>query len=440
MFSLDDDDELPEQVPAVHQRDAVIMPVSEPTPALDTEPVTASVPAPALTSATEPVLVTAEPVLATAEPVLATAAEIEPVPVSAAEMAPAHEAEIAPAHDAEMARAPDAEMSPATDAETALAPVAEVVPVRATDAQASAPEQPTEKPSVPAVCLVDRLREHPVDCFRCSQTGDGLWHTLPRALDFYRELFAVGAWPKDVGAEGRWYAVLERAGVVRGDECSSLRWPLTNTAARLLATKVHPVAQAAVYQLCWDAMAPAACEKGALCSFIEEVVAPSLLCLHEQARQRHTTLRIAEETLVLEDLRRGEIGSTADELHDLGGLAADDLEALSLMFSRAMSADVAAHMYCSVISAPSRGMQCAYQKTKRETPALTTTDGPTIKYVPVALSPPPLPEEALPIGLRRSIDSERTASKTAALSDASCASPRSIVARDYRTLFSDNNY
>lgn len=56
--------------------------------------------------------------------------------------------------------------------------------------------------------------------------------------------------------------------------------------------------------------------------------------------------------------------------------------------------------------------------------------------MPLTLSPPPLPEEALPVGLRRSIDNERVASETANWTGIDCASPRSIETRNYKDLFS----
>jgi hypothetical protein len=414
MFSLDDDsEELAENLAVVRQTfplDYDIEELTDKLPAVDERDVV--------------MMLVAETTLAPAT---------EPVPVPAAEPVPVPAAEPVPAEEPVPARA--AESTLASAAEPTLATVAELVPVCAVDVQATAPEQaaPTEEPARPVVRLVDRVREHPVDCFRCSQTDDGLWHTLVHALDFYRELYAISQWREEAGAEQRWYAALARAGVARGEECSALRWPLTNAAALSLTAKVHPVVWVAVHQLCWDFMAQGELEaRYSLYSFTEKVIAPSLLCLHEQVRQRHETLQSAEEALealALEKPRKVE-ESCASEI----------LGELSLMLTRAMRPDAVARLYCSVISAPSIGMQYAYQKTKCETPALTATDGPTTKYVPVALTPPPLPEEALPIGLRRSIDNERIASKTAALSDISCASPRSIVARDYKTLFSDNNY
>jgi hypothetical protein len=408
MFSLDDDsEEVADKAPAGDERDAVAMTAAEPTLA----PVTQPTPMPLAEPEPAPV----------AQPTLAPAAEPEQVPV--AEPVPAPAAEPEPVPVAEPEPAPAAEPTPVLDAEPTLATTgAEPVPVCSDAVQAIAPVVPEK----PVVRLVDRVRAHPVDCFRCSQTGDGLWHTLPHALDFYRELYAISQWREEAGAEQRWYAALARAGVVRGEECSVLRWPLNSAAHQVWSAKVHPVAHDAVRALCWHVIDPPACDELALQAFIREVIVPSLLCLHEQARQQHETLLRAEEALALE------------ELHARDGGAVDQLRELGAMLARTATPQLVAHLYCSVIGAPSSSMQCAYQKTKRDKPASMVTDGPTAKYVPLTLSPPPLPEEALPLGLRRSIDSERVASKKAGWPAGDCASPRSIEACNYKDLFLRN--
>lgn len=339
----------------------------------------------------------------------------------------APEAETAPSADAvpDTEMACDAEATPVAapvDAEPASPAASEVAAECAVAAQAGAADQQVLV-ATPVARLVDRLREHPVDCFRCSQTRDGLWHTVVHALELYRELFAITQWCDKASAEKRWYAALAKAGIERGEECSTLRWPQQyKGVGPRLSAKVHRAAYEAVATLCWHSMLPLQAEELSLFAFTEEVIMPSLLCLHEQALQpQFETLRETEEALKLENLH-----SRADTSQLLGEV--------SCLLPRTARPHLVAQLYCAAITTPSRGMQCAYQKTKCDSPAVI--DGPTAKFEALSLSP--LPEEALPIALRQSIDSERAGGRSANWGGGDSEPVRPNEVHTYNDLYSRN--
>lgn len=197
--------------------------------------------------------------------------------------------------------------------------------------------------------IVDEIRLAVVDCQRCSVSSDGLWHTFVHVVPFYRALHAISVCRGEDGAEARWYAVLERAGIARGQECSALRWPPSDVALGEQTIKVHALARVLLDLLCKTAVHDSSSD------FVEQIVIPSLLCLHEQALRQHPTLRAAEAELRLEPLNSapGDIGAAAALLTQVRNALAWSLPLSTI-----------AQLCCAVISAPSLGMQCAYQCTK----------------------------------------------------------------------------
>lgn len=260
--------------------------------------------------------------------------------------------------------------------------------------------------------LIERLWQVPRQCFRCNQTHDGIWHTFASAAAFYRALYAVSERREDVGAEQRWYAVLQQAGIARGDECTALRWPLPDAAPDQMA-KVHPLARSLVELLCETVVHE---QNGA---FVEQIVMPSLLCLHEQALHRHTTMRQAEEALELEELS---VQPNVDSL-----LATQrELRELRAQLPWSLPLTAVAQVCCAVVGAPSRGMPCAYQTTKYAVATHKPVTAPTAHYEPLVL--PSLPYDALPPGLHRSLEIERPNSHD-------CPSPRAFAVGSYSDLF-----
>lgn len=253
------------------------------------------------------------------------------------------------------------------------------------------PDKVTKLATCAPMPLVSSLNQVQHDCFRCSSTRDGLWHTFALVVPFYETLFAISEARQESNAEERWYAALARAGIVRGEECSALQWPLSDAAAHTQTAKVHGLARLLLSLLCSTAI------RQSTSAFVDQILVPSLLCLHEQALQNHATLRAAEASLELEDLR-GELEQAALDA------VAHDITAIrnALAWSQPMS--VLAQLCCAVVGAPSRGMTCAYQCAK---PAPTAFELMQVQ-AQHAVNLPPLPLAALPLNLRRSMECERT--------------------------------
>lgn len=248
-------------------------------------------------------------------------------------------------------------------------------------------EQPAVcAPPAAVVSLAEQLRQKLLfDCYRCSATSDGFWHLFVHTVPFYRSLRSAS------DDETRWYATLSHAGIERGDECSALRWPLSDAAALAQTGKVHSLAKELVRLLCKTAVHE--CDD----VFVDHIVIPSLLCLHEQVLHEHATLRAAEECLELEELHEQPIDMAAAQSAMAGVRNA-------LAWTQPLG--TIAQLCCSIISTPSLGMVCAYRHTKTESDAAAASAPPTGQGFAISL--PSLPHAALPHSLRHSMECERT--------------------------------